>query len=164
MERLVQAREWIQRLTFHVCAVSMFTLIPMMLLTTADVIGRTLFARPVSGAVELSQYMLAVVILLGLAYTQQAKGHPRVNLLVSKLPSLAQRVVEIIITMLCLFIVFILIWQGWVLAAGRFSTTVSDLLRIPQLPFRLLVSAGGFLLFLELLVEFSTAAGKLFKR
>ncbi|MDO9535874.1 MAG: TRAP transporter small permease [Bacillota bacterium] len=139
-------------------------LLPMMLLTTVDVIGRAFFPRPVPGVVELSQYMLAVVILLGIAYTQQVKGHPKVTLVVSRLPSLARRVVEIIITMLGLFMVFILIWQGWVLATGRLSTTVSDLLRIPQLPFRLLVSVGGFLLFLELLVDLSSTVGKLLKR
>jgi TRAP-type C4-dicarboxylate transport system permease small subunit len=164
MEWLAKAQKWTQRLTFYVCAVSMFMLVPMMLLTTADVIGRAFFARPVPGAVELSQYMLAVVILLGLAYTQQVNGHPKVTLVVSRLPSLVQRILEIIITMLGLFIVFILLWQGWVLATGRFSTTVSDLLRIPQLPFRLLVSFGGGLLFLELLVDLSSTVGKLLKR
>jgi TRAP-type C4-dicarboxylate transport system permease small subunit len=152
----------IQRLTFYICAVSMFMLIPMMFLTSTDVLGRAFFARPVSGAVELSQYMLAVVILLGLAYTQQVKGHPRVTLVVLRFPIWVQLVLEIIITILGLFIVFIVIWQGWVLATGRMSTIVSDVLRIPQLPFRVLVSAGGSLFFLELLVDLATSVGKLF--
>ena len=159
---LTMAKKAIQRLTFYICAVSMFMLIPMMFLTTTDVIGRALFARPVSGAVELSEYMLAVVILLGLAYTQQVKGHPRVTLVVSRFPLWLQAVLEIMIYILGMFIISIVIWQGWVLATGRMSTIVSDVLRIPQLPFRLLVSVGGGLLFLELLVDFLNAVGKLF--
>ncbi len=159
---LTMAKKAIQRLTFYICAVSMFMLIPMMFLTTTDVIGRALFARPVSGAVELSEYMLAVVILLGLAYTQQVKGHPRVTLVVSRFPLWLQSLLEVLIYILGLFIVFIVIWQGWVLATGRMSTIVSDVLRIPQLPFRLMVSVGGALLFLELLVDLATAVGKLF--
>lgn len=162
MEQLAKGKKVIQRLTFYVCAVSMFMLIPMMFLTSTDVIGRAFFARPVAGAVELSEYMLAVVILLGLAYTQQVKGHPRVTLVVSRFPLWLQSLLEVIITILGLFIISIVIWQGWVLATGRMSTIVSDVLRIPQLPFRLLVTVGGILLFLELLVDLATAVGKLF--
>ncbi len=163
MQLFASTKKVIQRLTFYVCAASMFMLVPMMFLTTIDVIGRAFFARPVPGAVELSEYMLAVVILLGLAYTQQVKGHPRVTLIVSRLPWRLQALLEIIMNLLGMFIIFIVIWQGYLLATGRMSTVVSDVLRIPQLPFRLLVSVGGALLFLELLVDLATAAGNLFK-
>ncbi len=162
MQRLEIAKNSIQKLTYYVCAVSMFVLIPMMFLTTIDVIGRSFFSWPIPGAVELSRYMLAVVILLGLAYTQQAKGHPRVTLLVAKLPLKAQLVIEIIINLLGMFIVAVFVWQGWVIAHGRAAAIVSDVLRISQYPFRLLVSIGGALFFLELLVDFLTAAGRLF--
>ena len=163
MEWLTKTKTMMQRLTFYVCAVSMFMLIPMMFLTTTDVIGRAFFARPVSGAVELSEYMLAVVILLGLAYTQQVKGHPKVTLVTSRLPLWLQAALEVFVAILGLLIISIVIWQGWVLATGRMSSIVSDVLRIPQLPFRVLVSVGGTLLFLELLVDLATAVGKLFK-
>lgn len=162
MERLESAKIYTRRLTYYVCAVSMFVLIPMMFLTTFDVLGRALLARSIPGAVELSRYMLAIVILLGLAYTQQARGHPRVTLLISRLPEKARLIIEVIVTLLGLFIVAIVVWQGWVIAHGRAAAIVSDLLRISQFPFRLLVSIGGGLLFLELLVDLATALGKLF--
>lgn len=161
MQWLARAKRAVQRLTYYLCAVSMFALLPMMLLTTADVIGRAFFARPVPGAVELSEYMLAVVILLGLAYTQQVKGHPRVTLIVSRLPLALQPFLEAMINLLGMFIVFIVVWQGWVVATGSMATIVSDVLGIPQLPFRILVSVGGALLFLELLVDLAAALGKL---
>lgn len=164
MQKLKKIKVAIQELTYYVCTVSMFVLIPMMFLTTIDVIGRSVFSWNIPGTVELSRYMLAIVILLGLAYTQQVKGHPRVTLLVSKLPLKAQLITEIIMNLLGMFIVAILVWQGWVIAHGRAAATVSDLLRISQYPFRLLVSAGGALLFLELLVDLMTAAGKLFDK
>ncbi len=153
----------VQRLNYFVCSVSMFVLIPMMFLTTTDVISRALFSRPIPGTVELSRYMLVVVILLGLAYTQQVKGHPRVTLIVSRFPVKLQLVIEILVTILGMFIVTVFIWQGWVVAHGRAAAIVSDVLRISQYPFRLLVSVGGTLLLLELLVDLLTAVGKLFK-
>lgn len=162
MGRLNKTKKVIQRLTFYVCAVGMFLLIPMMLLTVGDVIVRATLARTITGALEISEYMLAVFILLGLAYTQQIKGHVRVSFLTSRLPPRVQPAVEIVTTLLSLLIIFIVIWQGWVV--GIHETTVSDMLRVPQAPFKLFVAVGGFLLFLELLIDLAASTGKLIRR
>lgn len=162
MGHLNKLKKGIQRLTFYICVVGMFLLIPMMLLTTGDVIVRATLARTITGAVEISEYMLVVFILLGLAYTQQVKGHVKVSFLISRLPPRAQPVVEIVTILLSLFIIFIVVWQGWIV--GIQETTVSDMLRIPQSPFKLLVAVGGFLLCLELLIDLAAATGKLVRR
>ncbi|MFW6055636.1 MAG: TRAP transporter small permease, partial [Thermodesulfobacteriota bacterium] len=148
MEGLKWLRQAAQKISFYLCTISMFVLIPMMLLTTFDVLGRAVWARPLSGAVEISSYMLAVFILSGLAYTQQVKGNVRVEMLVVKLPRRLRYLVESLTTLLSLVIVVLLTWQGWL--EGIADTTVSDMLRIPRWPFKLLVSVAGFLLSLEL--------------
>ena len=154
--------KWIQRIDFYICSGGMFLLIPMMLLTTVDVIGRAVWMRPIPGAVELSSYMLNVFILLGVAYTHQAKGHVRVSMLISRLPEQAETILDIIATLLSLFILAILAWQGWVVGIEEMS--VSDMLRIPQMPFRLLVSLAGLFLCLELLIDLSASVGKFVRR
>jgi len=159
---LTGIRKVIQRLTFYLCFVGMVLLIPMMLLTAGDVIGRAAWARPIPGAVELSSYMLAVFILLGVAYTHQVKGHVRVSMLVSRLPEWAGLLLDVITTLLSLFMISILAWQGWVV--GIEERTVSDMLRVPQLPFRLLVSVAGVFLCLELLIDLADCLRKLVRR
>ena len=131
--------------------VGMFFLIPMILLTTADVLGRAIWSRPIPGAMELSSYILSIFILLGVAYTHQVKGQVRVTMLVSKLPRRLAVLLEILTTLISLFIISILAWQGWVV--GMEEKSVSDMWRIPQLPFRLLVSVAGFFLALELILD-----------
>ena len=138
-----------------VCYAGMLLIVPLMLLTSADVIGRAAFSRPIPGIVELSSYMLDVFILLGLAYTQQVKGHVRVSMLTSRLPQRAQQSLEILVTLLSLFIMVLLAWQGWVV--GMEETAVSDMLRIPQRPFKLLVGVAAILLCLELVVDLVSA-------
>jgi hypothetical protein len=59
------------------------------------------------------------------------------------------------VTLLSLFIMVLLAWQGWVV--GMEETAVSDMLRIPQRPFKLLVGVAAFLLCLELIVDLMTA-------
>jgi TRAP-type C4-dicarboxylate transport system permease small subunit len=158
----IKTKKGIQRLNLYVGMAGMSLLIPLMLLTTSDVIGRGFFRKPIPGTFELSEYVLAVFILLGAAYTQQVKGHVGVDFITSKLSPRLRAVCEIITTLLSLFIIAIVIWQGFL--EGIRERTVSDMLRIPQYPFRLLVAIGGFLLWLELLIDLMSSIGKVIRR
>lgn len=141
----------IQKINLYICKVGMFLLIPLMILTTGDVLGRKFLFKTVPGMFELSEYILSVFILLGAAYTQQGKGHVGVDFVINRFSPRTRALCQILTTLLSLFIITILVWQGWV--EGIKERTVSDMLRIPQYPFRLLVAVGGFLLWLELMID-----------
>jgi len=147
----MMVRKTIQRCTLYMSYIGMILLIPMMLLTSGEVVGRAVWSKPIPGSIELSSYLLASFILLGLAYTQQVKGHVRVTMFVSRLPKKWGLVLDVITSLLSLFIIAVMAWQGW--TVGMEERTVSDMLRIPQFPFRLLVAVGGAFLFLELFLE-----------
>jgi TRAP-type C4-dicarboxylate transport system permease small subunit len=155
-------RRWIQKATFWLSNLGMVLLIPMMLLTTGEVIGRAVWSKPIPGSMELSSYMLAVFVLLGIAYTHQVKGHVRVSMLVSRLSGRVQAAIEVVTTLLSLCIVGIVAWQGWVLAMEE--KAVSDMLRIPQAPFKFLVFVAGVALCVEVLLDLSDAIKKLVGR
>jgi len=160
--RWVKVKQLLQRLNFLVCAVGMFLLIPLMLLTTGDVIGRGFFDKPIPGTVELSEYILATLILLGAAYTQQVKGHVGISFFTSRLPPRHETICLIVTTALSMLIIAGVVWQG--LIKGIEERTVSDMLRIPQYPFRLLVAIGGFLLWIELAIDLIHSIEKLKRR
>lgn len=159
MHSLQKAKWVIQKTTYYLSYGGMFVLLPLMLLSSLEVVSRAFWDRPIPGTVELSSYMLVIFILCGLAYTHQVRGHVRVNLLLTKLPPTLALLIEVITILLSLFIMGVLAWQGWVV--GLEQKTVSDMLRIPQLPFRLLVSVAGVMMFLELLIDLFEALGKL---
>jgi TRAP-type C4-dicarboxylate transport system permease small subunit len=155
-------RKWIRRGTLYVSYLGMILLIPMMLLTTTDVVGRAFWSRPIYGTVELSSYMLAIFILLGIAYTHQVKGHVRVSMLTSRLPERAASVLDLVTTLLSLWIIGLLAWQGWLV--GMEERAVSDMLRVPQRPFKLLVALAAFLLWLELCIDLCMTVKQLLRR
>ena len=155
-------RKCIQRVTLYVSYLGMILLIPMMLLTTTDVVGRAFWARPIYGTVELSSYMLAIFILLGVAYTHQVKGHVRVTMLTSRLSERATLALNLVTTLLSMFIIGLLAWQG--LVVGMEERAVSDMLRVPQRPFKLLVAVAAFLLWLELCIDMFTTIKGLARR
>ncbi|MFO7801445.1 MAG: TRAP transporter small permease [Desulfovermiculus sp.] len=149
---LSTVKRYIQFGTLSLCALCMFILIPLMLLTTVDVIGRKFFSQPIPGAVEISSYMLVVFILTGLAYTQQVKGNVQVEFFVNKLPLRPRYMVNALTSLLSIFVIGLITWQGSIEALH--DTTVSDMHRIPRWPFKALVPLAGFLLCLELGIDF----------
>jgi TRAP-type C4-dicarboxylate transport system permease small subunit len=159
---LGKIKKWVQTTNRFIAGVSGFFLIPLMIITAVDVVGRDVFSHPIPGTVELSQYMLAVFILLGFAYAHQVKAHVAVSIITSRLPHHAQLILYVITTLISLFIFSILAWQGWVV--GIEEKTVSDMLRVPQYPFRLLVSLAAFLICLELLIDLGDSLKKLVGR
>ena len=150
MALLAGLKRVVHQLSRWFCIAGMWLVLPLMFLTVVDVISRDSFNKPIPGVFELSEYMLCVIILLGAAYTQQVKGHVSVDFLTSRFPLKARRTIEVLTTLLSLFIVALVVWQGFVV--GFEETGVSDMLRIPKAPFMILVGAGGMLLWLELLI------------
>jgi TRAP-type mannitol/chloroaromatic compound transport system permease small subunit len=159
MEGLERFRKVVQKASYGACFVGMFLAIPLMLLTVGDVMGRSFFNKPIPGTFELSEYMLAVIVLLGAAYTQQVTGHVGVDFLTSRYSAKTQAVLQAVTTLAGLLIVAILVWQGFL--EGIHEKAVSDQLRVPQWPFKLLVAVGGLLLWLELLLDFISAMLKI---
>jgi TRAP-type C4-dicarboxylate transport system permease small subunit len=159
METLERFRKAVNRASYGACFIGMFLAIPLMLLTVGDVMGRSFFNKPIPGTFELSEYMLAVIVLLGAAYTQQVKGHVGVDFLTSRYSPRTQAVLQAVTTLAGLVIIAILVWQGYL--EGIHEKAVSDQLRVPQWPFKLLVAVGGLLLWLELLLDFISSALKI---
>ena len=157
-----KTQKGIRRFNLYISMAGMSLILPLMLLTTGDVIGRGFFRKPIPGTFELSEYLLAVFILLGAAYTQQVKGHVGVDFITSRLSPRLRKICQIITTLLSLFIIAIVVWQGFL--QGMSERTVSEIVRIPQYPFRLLVAIGGFLLWLELLIDLIGLIGELVRR
>jgi TRAP-type C4-dicarboxylate transport system permease small subunit len=159
---LEKIKKGIQAVNRFIAGVSGVFLIPLMIMTAVDVVSRDVFNHPIPGTVELSQYMLAIFILLGFAYTQQVKAHVAVSIIISRLPQNARFILNLITTLMGLFIFFILAWQG--LVVGVEERTVSDMLRIPQYPFRILVAVAAFFVCLELLVDVEENFNRLVRR
>lgn len=72
-----------------------YTTFAMMILVIANAAGRFLFNTPVSGAFELTESMLTVLVFLSLALTQYEGGHIQVVLLTQRLPHLPKKLARL---------------------------------------------------------------------
>ena len=123
----------------------------MIFLTVLDVSGRAFFSRPIPGAIELNRSMLAVFTVMGLAYTHHKRANVRVTMLLDKLPRAPRVFLEILSHLLSMGLFGLLCWQSGVMGGEEIDAgTTTDALGIPVFPLYFLLSAGSFLLCLEI--------------
>jgi len=148
------------------CAVAMLALFIMTFIVTGDVILRYVFNAPSKWVVEVSSYLLIVIVLMGLAYTQKERGHIKVDIILSRLPKAVRPWVELVILVMVLALTIILIY----LTAGDFWTsiklkTVSDsVMAFPLAPWQAFIPVGLAILALLLIWEIYTGAVKIRRR
>lgn len=129
----------------------MFLLLPMMFLSTADVVLRKFWSVTVPGTMEISSLLLALFVLLGLSYTHQCRGHVQIGLLVDRLPETVRAGVEFFLGLLSVSLLSLLAIGGWQVALEE--RTVTDMLRLPLAPFRMILVVGVLSFLLELLLD-----------
>jgi len=68
---------------------------------------------PLSGAINLSIYLLVAVIYLSLAYTQLREQHVAVDLIVSRLQGKPRRIIIITAVFLSMVACLFMVWSSW---------------------------------------------------
>ena len=79
----------------------------MMFFIAFAVISR-LTVVPILGDVEIVQLGMVVLIMCGLAYTQQVDGHIAIGLIVERFPVRGQKIMDVIASLLNAIIAFII--------------------------------------------------------
>ena len=111
-EKLAHSLEKFANPFSHVAdGVGRVTLALMVILITADVILRYFLNSPIKGSYELVEFMLIVLVYLGLAYTQTKKGHVSISLLSNKLPAEKLSVIHSATHLLSLGIFALITWR-----------------------------------------------------
>ena len=108
-KRISKKLGWLSSKLAYVGAVALFV---MMCLTAADVIGRYLFNRPITGVFELTEYLVLILIFSFIGYTQSQKGHVAVDLLSTKFPGSIRTIIEICNHIACLLLMGLITWMG----------------------------------------------------
>lgn len=133
-----------------------------MLITGIDVIGRYVFQSPLTGAYEMSELAMALVVLLGWAYTQVERAHVDIDLVYNRLPPLLQRFLDLLIPLFGLTLFVFIAWQSVNFvndSIGWHETT--DMLHLPVWIFKLLITIGAITLSLRFVADFITSCKNL---
>lgn len=108
----------------------------MMVLTGVDVAGRYLFAAPVSGVFEITEFALGLSAFAALPVVALRRGHISADLLTGFMGRPARRALASVAELAGLVLFCLLAWQLWLEAArtAGYGTT-AGVLRLPVAPF-----------------------------
>lgn len=136
-----------------VCAVLLFAL---MAVTVVDVVGRYVFSRPLLGASEMTELLLAAVVFAGLPAVCLDDGHVTVDLVTARLPRWTADIQLLVVRLVTAGALGLVAWR-LAIHGGRVTSygEVSIFLRIPVGPIAYgaaILCALGALLTLALVV------------
>ncbi|MFC2044560.1 TRAP transporter large permease subunit [Chloroflexota bacterium] len=124
-------------------SIGLFLLAALMFLMTADVVMRYIFNRPIEGAHEIVELMMAMIVGLGLAYAGLHKRHIAIDLIVNRFEPRARAVINTITSLITLSLLGLIAWRAIVYAEiARLSGRVTVSLHIPIWPFIYLFALG----------------------
>ena len=135
--------------------ISAAVLIIAVLMVVANILGRSLFKKPVPGTIELVEMLSVVVVFFGMAYTEFRRGHVHVELLTSLLSRRVQGILASVMSLLAAVYFAIMAWRCAVLAWEYWFPTFRQtyILLIPFTPFIFLMAFGSAVLVVATLVH-----------
>jgi TRAP-type transport system small permease protein len=146
------------KILYNLGAVFLFVL---MLISSADMIGRYFFNSPITGALEMSQILVAAMVFLGWGQTQIQKGNVTVELFFATFPPKVQTIATLVTTSLSAVVFGLMTWQALLAAkqyhdAGRLVFVIN----LPLGPLQLFVALGALVMCIVLIIELGKLARK----
>ena len=151
---LVGADRWLSKLEDFFALLASISIFALMILGIWQVLGRQLFNAPISGYIDMVELSMATFAFMAVAYCQRLGGHVRMDLFVRMAKGRLRWLMELITTILPLFLIAVLIYYSWEHFMRAYESGDSTIdMEYPVWPSKLLVPLSFSLLFLRLLVE-----------
>ncbi len=129
-----------------------WVIVLLMIYTVLDVLLSYFFKRPFSGALEVTEFAMAAIVFLGIAYCGWTGGHVAVDILERPLDNPRLRLVPVILTFVGSVLFAAIAW----LTVGEALLTmnrVSNMMRWPHYPFQFIVAFGAAMYAIVLFIQ-----------
>ncbi|MDA0983748.1 MAG: TRAP transporter small permease [Proteobacteria bacterium] len=153
------------RLALGMLLLGAMGMIVSMFLGVADVVGTKFLGMPVHGTLEITESTMVLIVFGALAYTQERRGHIRVELLYNHVGPRGKSFMEAVTHFLALVYFALVCWQG--IGELRYSWELREAtmgaIRFPLYPARFLLVAGTLLLILQLVLDMMGDLGRMWR-
>ena len=126
----------------------------MVTISTVNILGRWFFNAPVDGYIDWIEQSMAFFVFMGIAFTQREGAHIRMDMFISSFSGRKLWIMELISTILILFITLILIYGTYshFLRAYEIGDTSIDI-GLPIWPSKLIIPFSLSILAIRLLIQ-----------
>lgn len=141
--------------------IAAFSVAGLVLITFVDVLGRYVFAAPLPGSFELTEYLLAVTIFAALPFVSRDDRHIKVDIITSLLTAkhrhLAEQLSRIMQSIILFFMMYVVLFKAIDLYELNDVTTY---LRLPIYPLAFAIATSCGLSAIVEMMAFRQALGK----
>ncbi|WP_269583687.1 TRAP transporter small permease subunit [Roseibium sp. Sym1] len=131
-----------------------FSILALMLLAVAQVLGRLAFNTPIPGFIDITEQAMAIFAFAGVAYCQRVGGHIRMEIVLGRLSGRTLYICEMVGVILIAFTVALLIWGSLFHFERALNIGDSTMdIRLPTWPSKFMIPLALSLLFLRLLMQ-----------
>ena len=109
MENLAR---WLKKINVLFGLIAAAALALMMISTTVDTNSRYVFNNPIAGVFELNEVLLVIAVFLTVSWTQEARGHTRVVLIMRRFSMRNAIRLDTVCWILCFLFLAIMGWQS----------------------------------------------------
>lgn len=134
---------------------SQISLVIMMILTTLDALSRHLLSKSITGAYEVTEmYLMVMLVFLSMSYVQKVDGHIRLDIIFERLSKRVQNILNIIFYIFAAAMMFFIGFQGFnmTLSAVQNNLIASGLINFPLWLSYIWIPIGSFLIMIRLLL------------
>jgi TRAP-type transport system small permease protein len=127
----------------------------MMILTSFDALSRYFFRNPITGAYEIiERYLMLMLVFLSISYVQRHDGHIRLDILFERYPKHVQDILNSIYYFLTAFLMFFIGYEGMIITANAFSNNLltTGLINFPLWLSYIWIPIGAFLFMIRLII------------
>ena len=145
----------VQRLAVGLVLLGSIGMMISMLICVADVIGTNFLDWPVPGTLEITESTMVLIVFGALAYTQEKRGHIRVDILHIFASPRVKSFMDAITHALAFVFFLLLAWQsiGELTYSWEIRESTMGSIRFPLYPARFLLTAGAALLVAQLALD-----------
>lgn len=123
--------------------VSMVTVLLLMILISADVGMRIAFNKPITGAIEIAELLMVVIVFFGLSWTTHNKMHINVDLFFARYPKRMQKIIIIFNHVIALILTAVLCWTTFEeTKMVKLLGLSSAYIEVPKYPFYAIAAIG----------------------
>jgi TRAP-type mannitol/chloroaromatic compound transport system permease small subunit len=157
--------EKVQRLAVGMVLLGSVGMMVSMFICVADVVGTNFFEFPVPGTLEITESTMVLIVFGALAYTQERRGHIRVDLLHGFVSPRVKSFMDAMTHLLALVYFVLLGWHsiGELTYSWEMREATMGAIRFPLYPARLLLTAGTALLVAQLALDVISDVGRMWR-
>ncbi|MEZ5649352.1 MAG: TRAP transporter small permease [Burkholderiaceae bacterium] len=146
---------WLSPLETVFNFIAAISILLLMFLGVAQIVGRTVFNAPVWGYIDIVELSMSIFAFMGIAYCQRLGGHVRMELGLLALGPRSRQLAEALAIAVGLFVIAVMIYYGYEHTMRAYTSGDSTIdAEILVWPSKALVPIAFSLLWLRLLIHF----------